>query len=148
MKMGSKLLLFCVLSSWSFALDAQADDERRDGEPLRCLSLSRIDHTEIIDNHSIAFFLKGGDIYLNRLQRACPGLRPGQAFSYRTGTGRLCNVDTIRVLENYGLGLSLSAACGLGPFTPIGADALAVLKGEYAGPEEDTITVIEVEVEE
>ncbi|MDX1563349.1 MAG: DUF6491 family protein [Gammaproteobacteria bacterium] len=124
----------------------------QDAEGVRCVTLSRIDRTDVIDDQHIAFYMRNGDIYLNRLSRSCPGLDDRQPFSYRTATGRLCSIDTITVLENYGFGLSRGATCGLNRFVLTDEDALDVLKGEREEPEvtieEVEVTVEEIETEE
>ncbi len=88
-----------------------------DGE--HCISLNRIDHTRVVDDQSILFYMRGGDVYLNRLPHRCPGLRWEEAFMYRTSIGRLCDLDIITVLDNMGFGYSPGASCGLGMFYPI-----------------------------
>jgi hypothetical protein len=104
---------------------ATADQEREspieallaDGE--HCISLNRIDRTTVVDDRSILFYMRGGDIYLNRLPHRCPGLRWEETFMYRTSIGRLCDLDIITVLNNIGFGYSPGASCGLGMFFPI-----------------------------
>jgi hypothetical protein len=114
-------------------------------ERLRCVSVASIDRTEVIDDRTIAFFLSGGRIYVNRLDRACPNLNRGRPFSYRTSTGQLCSVDVITVVEDFGQGLDRGASCGLGEFVPTDKETLEMLKGEREPVE---VTPEEVEVEE
>ena len=93
-----------------------------------CISLSRIDRTDVVDDSNILFYMKGGDIYLNRLPHRCPGLRWEKAFMYRTSLSQLCNVDIITVLDNMGFGFSPGVSCGLGPFHPISEETAKALK--------------------
>jgi len=123
--------------------DAQDGDDSQ--EPVRCVALSRIDRTEVIDNQTVAFFMRGRDIFLNRLDVECPRLDHERRFSYRTSTGQLCAIDRITVIENTGFGLGAGASCGLGMFVPTTEEALAMLKGEEEPAE---ITVEDIEVEE
>lgn len=116
-------------------------------EPVSCIGLSSIRRTEIIDDKNIAFFMRNGDVYLNRLDRACVGLRRDQPFSYRTSIGQLCNVDVITVLEDYGLGLTRGAACGLGMFEPSDKETLEALKARINGEEQPEITVKSIPVD-
>ena len=120
---------------------------QEESEPQRCIQLSRINNTEVVDEKTIAFYLRGGRIYLNQLRRECRGLSDSKPFSYRTSTGRLCSVDSITVLENYGFGLTPGASCGLGMFVPIDEDSLAILLGDEKEAE-ITVTDIDVAAEE
>jgi hypothetical protein len=115
--------------------------------PRRCISLSSIDRTEIIDNRTIAFYVTGGRIYLNRLDRACRNLGRDRPFSYETPTGQLCAGDTITVIEDFGFGVSAGDSCGLGAFVPTEEEEIEILKGERE-PVEVEVEEVEVEVED
>ena len=93
---------------------APAPEVRAVGEPKNCVSTYQIRSTKIIDNRTIDFKMAGGKTYRNTLSHSCPGLRRDDAFSYRTSTSQLCNVDIIRVVENYGGRLQEGVGCGLG----------------------------------
>jgi hypothetical protein len=133
------LVLIPSTSTWSQGVD--------DAEPVSCLSLSRIDRTEVIDEYTIAFFLRGGDVYINRMSRACNGLDDNKPISYRTSTSRLCSVDTITVLENFGGRLTRGAACGLGMFVPSDEETVEMLTQQEFG-DDPLVTIEEIEVEE
>ena len=90
-----------------------ADDEARN-----CVDLMRVDHTYVVDDQNILFYMRGGAIYLNRLSHPVPGLDPDQAFMYRTSIGQLCRLDTVTVLERWGFGLTEGASGTLGKFMP------------------------------
>lgn len=143
MNTSSRLLIPAALSLVFFATASAQDDE--DFEPDRCVTVSRIDRTEVIDDRTIAFHLKGGDIYINRLDRACPRLDREGRFSYRVTTGQLCANDLITVLEQSGLGLRTGVSCGLGLFRPSDEEAVEMLKGNEEPAE---VTIQEVEVED
>lgn len=98
------------------------------GETERCVNMNRIDRTEVINDRTIVFYMSGGDIYVNRLPHRCPGLRSRQAFMYKNTTNTLCNVDTIRVLDNFGGSLRPGVACGLGEFHPVSTGTVDQLK--------------------
>lgn len=89
------------------------------GEPVRCVSLTQIRSTTVVDNSTIDFKMAGGKTYRNSLPHSCPGLKFEDRFSYRTSTSQLCNVDIIRVLNDYGGRLSEGVGCGLGKFQPV-----------------------------
>lgn len=129
------------------AIGAQEDGADR---PLRCVSLSSIDRTEVIDDQTIAFYLRGGRVYLNHLARACRNLRPNQAFSYRTATGQLCAIDVINVIEDFGPGANFGDTCALGQFEPSDAETVETLKGEREAVEVEAeeVEAEEVEVED
>lgn len=143
MKSGLKLLLFACLSPIPMNSAWSQDDDGR--EPVRCVSLSRIDRTDVIDDRNIAFHMRGGDIYVNELSRACPRLDRERRFSYRTSTSQLCSMDLIRVLENSGLGIRAGIACQLGMFVPATEELVEILKGNEEAAE---IEVEDIEIEE
>lgn len=116
-----------------------------DLQARQCVSIRRIDRTEIIDDRNIVFHMQGKDIYLNKLPRRCPGLRISDSFSYRNTTGQLCNVDLISVLDNFGGELRRGPSCGLGEFFPITEDELVVLKNPDLDVEPEAT---EAEIEE
>lgn len=127
---------------------ANAQDDA--GEPVdrsetRCIRVSAIDRIEIVDDRNLAFHMRNGDIYLNRLDRACRGLDRGRPYSYRASGGRLCSVDAISMIDDRPFDLTSGSSCGLGEFSPIDEESLAILKGEE---EEAEITVVPIEVED
>ena len=98
---------------------AAQDDEEADNEPVRCLSMSSIRSTKVVDDSTVLFFHGRGRIYVNRLDRECLGLLRTGRFTYQVQSGarhtRLCSTDSITVLESTGRGFN----CGLGMFEPI-----------------------------
>lgn len=105
-------------------------------EPVACMALMRIDHTHVLDDQNILFYMRNGDIYLNRLSHRAPGLDLNQPFMYRTTLNRICNNDIITVLENHGFGLTPAASTTLGMFQPIDeARAEALKSGQSAAVE-------------
>ena len=143
MNRSANLLLLCLLSLLPLSPASAQGDE--DNDPARCIRISLIDRTEIIDDRTIAFHMRGGDIYLNQLDRTCIGLDRGDPFSYGTATGQICRNDFITIIERGGFGLQRGASCGLGMFTPTDEESLSMLKGEE---EEAEVTIESIEVEE
>jgi hypothetical protein len=144
MSPGPRLLQVSLLALLASApIGAQ---ESGGEEPLRCVSLSSIDRTEVIDNRTIAFYLTGKRIYLNRLDRACRNFGRDRPFSYETSTGQICAADTITVIEDFGLGLNTGDFCSLGEFVPTDEEEIEILKGERE-PVEIEVEEVEVEVE-
>jgi hypothetical protein len=116
---------------------AQDDDEASD-EPVRCLSMNSIRSTRVVDDTRVLFFQARDKIFLNRLDRACLGLARYGTFTYEVQSGarhaRLCDTDSITVLEATGRGLN----CGLGRFEPLSQDEVDNL---IAGPNPAAISV-------
>ena len=108
---------------------AAVDDEGM----VKCVDLLRIDHTEVVDEQNILFYMRGGDIYLNRLAHPLPGLGRNRPFMYKTSIGRLCNLDTITVLEPWGFGFTQGGTSWLGKFRPTDEASVDALKSGQKG---------------
>lgn len=112
-----------------------------------CLSMNLVRAARALDDDTILFEMRDGDMYLSPLDRECPGLQRNNRFSYNLRTGaripRLCHTDTITVIEQSGVGMT----CGLGRFEPITQDALDALLRAPNEPAAE-LTVIDVDVEE
>ncbi|GGE21345.1 hypothetical protein GCM10011529_29960 [Polymorphobacter glacialis] len=90
--------------------------------PVSCVNIQNIRQTNVIDDSTIDFVMRGGETLRNRLPNSCPQLGFERAFSYSTSISQLCSVDIITVLQQGG-GIRRGASCGLGPFTPIAPQA-------------------------
>lgn len=125
MRLQTTIIIASALAAGSVAFAAEkasGDDKyeiRAIGEPKSCVLRSNIRNTDVIDNETIDFVMRNGDIYRNKLPSKCSGLAFEEAFSYKTSTNRLCNVDIIRVLDTTGGRLDTRGACGLGRFQQI-----------------------------
>jgi hypothetical protein len=109
--------------------DAQVGDDRPTGpaariagEPVRCLRTTQFSDTRVRDGRTIDFMRNSRQGWRNTLPSSCPGLASRNAFTYRTSTSELCDLDIITVLDNVGGGLQRGASCGLGQFVPIELD--------------------------
>ena len=98
------------------------------GDSERCITISRINRTEVLSDRAIVFYLNGGDIYVNRLPHRCPGLRNRDSFGYKNSTNRLCSIDTIRVIDSIGGSIRPGVGCGLGEFHPVSEATIEQLK--------------------
>jgi hypothetical protein len=77
-----------------------------------CLQKSQIDHTEIVNDSAILFYMKTGKPYLNTLRFPCPSLHMEDGFAYETDFPQICSQSqTIHVLRSGNF-------CELGNFTP------------------------------
>jgi len=108
-------LLGALVAAASFA----EEDDDFDRTPRECINISRIDHTRIIDEHTILFYMRGNEIYRNYMPEACRGLSPRDPFLYSTTSRELCDVDAIELLESWGSQLTRGRSCELGLFYPI-----------------------------
>src|SRR5690606_6215645 len=117
------LSLLIATAAGSLSAWAQESDEM-----VNCVSLSRVDRTEVIDDNTILFYMRGNEIYRNVLPHRCPGLHREQQFMYRVTTSQLCSVDVITVLDNIGGRFMPGASCGLGKFQPISEEAAEEIK--------------------
>ena len=139
MRVTTAILLGLCVAFPAFAQDGETAEEETisafeafDREPVRCILPSRIDRTEVIDEQTIVFHMRGRDAYVNRLAYRCPRLAREKRFSYDVRTNRLCSVDTIFVLERWGSGVSRGMPCGLGEFYPITEEEAELLSADPA----------------
>ncbi len=137
------LLVLSAFFSFANATDADADLDFVEN----CVSIARIDHTKIIDDQTIVFYMRGDDIYVNNLPKRCPGLKRADSYSYRTSISQLCNVDLIRVLDSFAGDLPRpGVACGLGKFTLSSPEAVELLLAEPdVEPDPEAIAAPDVE---
>lgn len=69
----------------------------------QCLPTRRIRGVDVLDGRTLIFDLGRDRNYLVRLNRQCFGLRRNTPISYEITGGRLCRLDGIRALENWGV---------------------------------------------
>lgn len=124
----------CAFAAAVFAAAAVGDAQNSsDAGERRCIGLTGIDRTAVVDDRTVLFYLKDGSVFENRLRATCAGLARNDRFSYRVSQGQICAADTINVLEEGGFGLIETAACALGPFLPTTEeDAATLLRSEHA----------------
>jgi hypothetical protein len=102
-------------------------DESAAAQTTSCLPLRQIDRTEVVDNKTILFHMRGKKVWRNQLPYSCPGLKFEDRFLFKTSISQICSTDIITVLYSAG-GLREGASCGLGRFeayTPPPKDAPA-----------------------
>jgi hypothetical protein len=112
------LNLAVVMGTAMLLLAGCADDPVIADEPSPtagngvCLSTSQIDHTQIVSDTAILFFMKGGKTWVNTMQIPCSSLKMEDGFAYINDAPEVCsNSQTIRVLRSGGF-------CELGQFAP------------------------------
>ena len=147
MKHFLKIILLALCVGSAFAQDDDAresqaaaaleDDDFIDRSPKDCLRLNRIRRTRVIDNQTIAFYGRGGEVYVNNLPRNCPGLSTEDRFSYEVRSNQLCEIDFITVLQRFGTQFVDGFTCRLGQFYPTNEDAIEMM---IAAAENTTVT--------
>jgi hypothetical protein len=108
-----------VLGSAVYAEDESSKpvvDVERIGETESCLRTRSVRRTKVIDDSTIAFFMRNGDVYVNMMPRTCPQLASAGRFAYEARGGRLCNIDQISVLLRFGGRLEQGFSCRLGDY--------------------------------
>ncbi len=140
MKQTSKFVslasLLALLSSGPLAADEEEEKQERPENAVSCINVTRIRNTKVVDDSSIIFYMRGKTIYLNVLRRQCRGLAREGRFSYRSSTGSLCHLDSIRILYGTAFGLDEGASCGLGYFQEVTEEDLElILEREPAPPQ-------------
>ncbi|QIB66452.1 hypothetical protein [Kineobactrum salinum] len=94
---------------------AQAAADSEKPRDRRCLSISRIDRIETVDNQTLIFHMHGDEKYINHLPYRCSGLKHN-SFLHETSLNSYCDLDIISVVDT-SLGMRLGS-CPLGPFEP------------------------------
>lgn len=123
-------LTACIVAS-SAAPSAWAQDDEEgafDRTPRDCVQVSNIDETDAIDDQNLIFRMRNDRVYRNHLPRKCPGLARENRFAYETRVGQLCNIDTITVLERFGIGFTPGFTCRLGEFVPLSPEEIEDLE--------------------
>jgi hypothetical protein len=93
-----------------------------------CLSLIRIDDSRILDSKHMLFEMTDKSMYLNTLPLGCPGMDPGDAYTFRTPLNQLCNQDIITILYPGGHGMVPGVSCGLGMFERVTQEQVDALR--------------------
>jgi Family of unknown function (DUF6491) len=124
------------------ALDAVAQDEFLDRSPEDCISVNRIRNTEVLDDRTILFYMRGSRVYRNFLRDNCPNLGRSKRFLLESRTGRLCESDLITVLEQFSSRLDPGFTCRIGAFHPV-----TKAEAELMELDPDAATAIERSVE-
>jgi hypothetical protein len=103
-------------------------DEEKDENAVNCIQ------TSVVDDSSILFYVSSKTAYHNILPRRCRGLLREKRFSYHVSGGRLCHLDSIRVLYYGGGGLEEGISCSLGYFHKVTEDEIDLLLNREPTP--------------
>lgn len=85
------------------------------GTPVNELSTSRIDNIRALDEYTVLFIMKGGNIYLTRLSVPCPSLLHATDFNLGPNLGKLSKYDHIQAIS---FGQIIGTTGMLGPIYP------------------------------
>lgn len=87
------------------------------GDPVTCISRSRIRSVRVIDDQTIDFEMNSRQRYRNELPFRCSGLGFGSTIKHRSRTSQLCSGSTFTVRS---LGAApVGPRCSLGRFQPL-----------------------------
>ena len=146
---GYRLTALLPLLAAASALGQDGEDEVAfDRTPEKCIIVSRIDQTDAIDDQNIIFEMRGNQVYRNTLPNKCPGLLRENRIAYETRSSRLCDIDTITVLEDFGVGFRPGFTCRLGQFVPLSeaeVEDLELKKKGEAGQQAIETSSVELE---
>ncbi len=111
-----KAVVFAVSAFAASIVPAAAFADMSDGHKPVCLQINRIDHTEILNDHQILFYLSGKmdghKIWVNNLTNRCSTLTRDEGFAWESSLPQYCdNLEIIRVLRT-------GQVCTLGAFSP------------------------------
>ena len=77
-----------------------------------CLKADEVDHTQVLNDRQILFYMRGKKVWLNTLAGRCATLPIQDGFAWSSSFDEYCaNVETIRVIRT-------GESCKLGEFTP------------------------------
>jgi len=101
-----------VAAAGLLGMPAPALAADRDAVKPVCLEINRIDHTQVLNDHQILFYMLGKTVWLNTLTYPCTTLTRQEGFAWESRIPKYCdNVELIRVIRT-------GEVCQLGAFTP------------------------------
>lgn len=93
----------------------------------RCLSTTRYDSVDILDEQHLLFAGNGPDeVWLNTLRSRCPGLHRNDVLAFEMNGTRLCSLDSATVVQRFLFWQRTGPTCTLGEFHEL-TDAQASL---------------------
>ena len=77
---------------------AQGEEETANEPLVRCIEVSRIKNSKVVDNETIILYMRGGPDYKMTLAQRCPGLKLNRTWRHDAkALAKLCEVDVIEV---------------------------------------------------
>jgi hypothetical protein len=103
--------LFTVAAAVTFLAAPAFADQATETKSV-CLQAEDVDHTHVLNDHQILFYMRGKKIWLNTLHGRCITLPFQEGFVWSSGFPEYCaNAEAIRVVRS-------GEVCQLGEFTP------------------------------
>jgi hypothetical protein len=103
-----KAILIALAASVALAGPALADQSTKS----LCIKADEVDHTKVLNDRQILFYMRGKQVWLNTLKARCSTLPIQDGFSMPSNFSEFCaNAQTIQVLFT-------GQFCQLGEFTP------------------------------
>jgi hypothetical protein len=103
--------LFILAATVAFLAAPASADQTTETKSV-CLQAHDVDHTHVLNDHQILFYMRGKKIWLNTLQGRCVTLPFREGFAWESSFPEYCaNAETIRVVQS-------GEVCRLGEFTP------------------------------
>jgi hypothetical protein len=91
---------------------ALAAEAQPGSDSMVCIEAREIDHTKILNDHQILFYMAGHKVWLNTLPNKCSALRNDEGFARVSSNPQYCDgLETIKVRPT-------GETCLLGKFTP------------------------------
>jgi hypothetical protein len=111
-----RTILFAAAALAASAAALPAIAQPADDHKPVCLQINRIDHTEVLNDHQILFYLigkeRGHKVWINNLTNRCSTLDRTEGFAWESSIPEYCdNLEIIRVLRT-------GETCTIGAFTP------------------------------
>jgi hypothetical protein len=102
--------LLVALAAFTVAAPALAQTEQ--ATKSVCLQADEVDHTKVLNDRQILFYMRGNKVWMNTLQGRCATLPIQDGFSMASDHSEFCaNAQAIRVVRT-------GEFCALGDFTP------------------------------
>jgi hypothetical protein len=110
--------LLAAIGAKSAAAQAAPTDARS------CVHLPDVDHTKIVDQRNILFYMRNRTVFQNVFREPCYGLQERSRFAYGSSSlKRLCAGNLITLLTDLSFGgVGAQNVCRLGMFVPIDRD--------------------------
>jgi hypothetical protein len=109
-------IILVLAAAFSLPAFAQAQVPPPAPKSVSCINLRDIDSTDVQDDKTIIFKMRGRKYYKNELNSRCNGLGFAKAFSIKSHSSQLCSIDIIHVLDNFGGAVREGIGCSLGKF--------------------------------
>lgn len=134
----SRLLFIVCLASGMLALAEEqpldvetilgtAADKEDYVDVAKCIPLHRIRSVEVLDERHVAFRISRDQFYLVQMKNRCPGLNRGSKVSYETRGSRVCALDSIRGVIEFGTASRFGPPCSIPGFQEITREQLVLI---------------------